>query len=69
MAKKVIINLDSSIASGPYFIPVVVLKICDPQLWYILAELLNMCLRESCFPDCCNVLSAVPVFQNVTESL
>ena len=62
-------NLDSSIASGPYFISVVVLKICDPQLWYILAELLNMCLRESYFPDCCKVLSAVPVFENVTESL
>ena len=27
-----------------------------------------MCLKESCFPDCCKVLSVVPVFKNVEES-
>ena len=50
--KKVITNLDSSKASGPDCIPVVVLKNCEPELSYILAELFNMCLKESCFPDC-----------------
>ena len=67
MFKKVIINLDSSKASGPDCIPVVVLKNCEPELSYILAELFNMCLKESCFPDCWKVSSVVPVFKNVGE--
>ena len=32
MVKKVITNLDSSKASGPDCIPVVVLKNCEPEL-------------------------------------
>ena len=60
-------NLDSSKASGPDYIPVVVLKNCEPELSYILAELLNICLKESCFPDCWNVSSVIPVFKNVGE--
>ena len=67
MVKKVITNLDSSKASGPDCIPVVVLKNCEPELSYILAELFNMCLKDSCFPDCWKVSSVVPVFKNVEE--
>ena len=52
MVKKVIINLDLSKASGPDCTPVVVLKNCELELSYILAELFNKCLEESCFPDC-----------------
>ena len=52
MVKKVIMNLDLSKACGPDCIPVVVLKNCDVELSYILAELFNKCLKESCFPDC-----------------
>ena len=52
MVKKVIMNLDLSKASGPDCIPVVVLKNCEPELSYILAELFNKCIKESCFPDC-----------------
>ena len=52
MVKKVIMNLDSSKASGPDCIPVVVVKSCEPELSYILAKLFNMCLKQSCFPDC-----------------
>ena len=52
MVKKVITNLDSSKASGPDCIPVVVLKNYGPELSYILAEVFNMCLKEYCFPDC-----------------
>ena len=48
-------------------IPVVVLKNCEPELSYILAELFNMCLKESCFPDCWKVSLVVPVFKNVGE--
>ena len=60
-------NLDSSKASGPDFIPVVVLKNCEPELSYILAELFNMCLKESCFPDCWKMSLVVPVFKNIGE--
>ena len=52
MVRKVVMNLDLSKASGPDCIPVVVLKNCEPKLSYILAELFNKCLKESCFPDC-----------------
>ena len=64
MVKKVITNLDSSKASGPDCISVVVLKNCEPELSYILAKLFNKCLKESCFPDCWKVSSVVPVFKN-----
>ena len=67
LLKKVITKLDSSMASGPDCMPVVVLKSCDPELLYILAELFNMCLKESCFPDRWKVLSLVLVFKNVGE--
>ena len=60
-------NLDLSKASGPDCIPVVVLKNCEPELSYILAELFNKCLKESCFPDCWKISSVVPVFKNVGE--
>ena len=52
MVKKVIMNLDLSKVSGSDCIPVVVLKNCEPELSFILAELFNKCLKESCFPDC-----------------
>ena len=67
MVKKVVMNLDLSKASGPDCIPVVALKNCEPELSYILAELFNKCLKESCFPDCWKVSSLVPVFKNVGE--
>ena len=58
MAKKVITNLDWSMASGPDCIAVVVLKNCEPGLSYIPAELFSMCLKESL---------VVPVFKSVGE--
>ena len=67
MVRKVVMNLDLSKASGPDCIPVVVLKNCEPELSYILAELFNKCLKESCFADCWKVSSVVPVFKNVGE--
>ena len=60
-------NLDFSKVSGPDCIPVVVLKNYKPELSYILAELINKCLKESCFPGCWKVSSVVPVFKNVGE--
>ena len=60
-------NFDSSKASGPDCIPVVVLNSCEPEHSSILAELFNMCLKEFCFPDCWKVSLVVLVFKNVGE--
>ena len=49
-------------------VPVVVLKNCEPGFPYILAELFNKCLKDSCFPDCWKVSLVVTVFENVEES-
>ena len=67
MVKKVITNLDLSKTSGSHFIPAVVPKNSEPELSYILGELFNKCLKESCFPDCWKVSSVVPVFKKVRE--
>ena len=67
MVKRVLTNLDSSKTSGLDCIPRMVLKTCEPEHSYILTELFNMCLKESCFPDCWKVSSVVPVFKNVGE--
>ena len=40
MVRKAVKNLDLSKASGPDCMPVVVLKNCEPELSYLLAELL-----------------------------
>ena len=55
VVKEVIINLDFSKAS----------KKCEPEPSYILAELFNRCLKQSCFPDCWKVSSVVHEFENV----
>ena len=67
MVKKVIMNLDFSKVSGLDCIPLVVLKSHELELSYILAELFNKCLKESCFPDCWKVSSVFPVFKNIRE--
>ena len=45
----------------------VVLKNWEPELSHILAELFNMCMKESCFPDCWKVSLVAPVFKNDGE--
>ena len=67
MVKKVIMNLDLSKVSSLDCIPLVVLKNCELELSYILAELFNKFLKESCFPDCWKVSSVFPVFKNVRD--
>ena len=67
MVKKGMMNLDLSKASGPDCIPMVVLKNCEPELSYILAEIFNKCLKQSCFPDCWKISSVVALFKNVGE--
>ena len=44
-----------------------VLKNCEPELPYVLVELCNKCLKESCSPDCLKVSSVVPIFKNIGE--
>ena len=67
MVKEVTTYFDLSKAPGPDCISVVVRKNCELELSHILAELLDKCLKESCFPDCQKVSSVVPVFKNVGE--
>ena len=62
MVKKVLMNLDLSKTYIPDCIPVVVLENCEFEFSYTLAEHFNMCLKESCFPDCWKVSSVVSVF-------
>ena len=45
----------------------VVLKNCEPELPYVIAQLFNKCLKESCFQDCSKVSSVVPIFINIGE--
>ena len=63
LAETVISNLHLSKVSGPDCVPVVVLKNCESELSFILPELFNLCLRESCF----KVSSFVLVFKNMRE--
>ena len=67
MVKKVIANLDFLKPSGLDSFPVVFLKNCESQLFYILAKLFNRYLKVSCFPDCWKVSLVVPVFKNARE--
>ena len=68
MVKKVIMNFESSMTSDPTCISMVFPKNSVPELSYILAELLNMCIKESCFSDCWKVSLVFPVFKDVGES-
>ena len=45
----------------------VVVKNCESELSYILAELFNKCLKEFCFPDYWKVSSVVLISKNVGE--
>ena len=45
LVKKVISYLNLPKTSGPDIVLVVVLSNCEPELF-------NICLKESCFPDC-----------------
>ena len=45
----------------------VVLKNCEPELSYILADLFNIFSKESCFRDCWKVSLVVPVFKYIGE--
>ena len=60
MVENVIKNLDSSKASGPDCI-----LNFYPEPPYTIVELCNMCLKESCSPDCWKDSVVIAVFKNV----
>ena len=51
MVRNVKANLALSKAYATDCILVVVLRNFEPELSFILAELSNMCLKETCFPN------------------
>ena len=65
MVKKFITDLVSSKASGPDCMLMMILKNFEAELSYILADLLNINLKASCFPDWWKVSPVVPVFKHV----
>ena len=64
---SMLFNLHMFKAFGPGCVPEVILKNCQPEMSYILAEGFNMWLKEFCFPDCWKVSPAVHVFKNAGE--
>ena len=64
---RIIHTLDASKATGPDRIPVIVLKMCSPELSSVLAKLFNMCLSDSVFPSSWKVASVVPIFKGAGE--
>ena len=55
MVEKATSKPDSSMASGPDGILVVVLKNCEPELSFVLTDIFNLYLKQ-CFPDCWKVI-------------
>ena len=64
---RIIHTLDASKATGPDGIPVIVLKMCSPELSPILAKLFNMCVSSSVFPSSRKVASVVPISKGAGE--
>ena len=65
MVKDVIKIFDWSNSYDSDCTLVVVLKNCEPELSHILAELFNMRLKGTSFPDCWKLSLVVPVFKNI----
>ena len=62
LIKKVIINLFKEVWPWLFSSGGSEETVLQPS--YILVELFNICLKESCFPQCWKVLFVLPVFQN-----
>ena len=65
--KKVITSLYLSQVPNLDCIPVVDLENCELLLSYIQAELINMCLKETCFLDFWKISSVISLFKYVGE--
>ena len=64
---RLIHDLESTKATGPDQVPVVVLKNLSPEISPILTKLFNRCVKEKCFPSSWKVSSICPVFKNSGE--
>ena len=64
---NIIARLKTATAPGPDNIPVIVLKMCAPELSPVLSKLFNKCLAYGCFPSCWKCASVVPAFKNSGE--
>ena len=64
---QLIKELDSTKATGPDSIPVVVLKQLSPEISPILAKLFNRCMKEKCFPTTWKTSAVCPVFKNAGD--
>ena len=64
---KLIRALDSTKATGPDNIPVVVLKNISPELSPILAKVFNKCIQQNCFPSSWKISSVCPVYKNAGD--
>ena len=67
MVTNAICELDVAEANGPDCIPLIVQKMCSPELSPVLAKLYSKCLFKSCFPSCCKFSSSF--FLNVNDSI
>ena len=63
LVAKVITSLYLTKTSVPVCIPVLVLMKRELEVSYKLAELFNMCLKESCFPDCLKLSFVIPALR------
>ena len=68
LVKKVIINLELSKVPGPDGILAVIMKNCVPELSNILAELFNMCLKETFFSEIVEGFIRDLCIKNIGES-
>ena len=64
MEGQLLVNSDDFAYVVEHFLQIVN---CEPELSYILSELFNMCLKESCFPDCWKISLVVHELKNVGE--
>ena len=69
LVKKVIINLELPKMPGPDGILAVIMNNCEPELSNILAELFNMCLKETFFLRLLKVSSVVSVLEILGRAL
>ena len=69
LVKNVITNVDFSKGLGPEYIPVVILKGCESKISFIQAEIFNICLKQTCFPDCWKISSVVFVFNPLLRNV
>ena len=65
MVENTICEVDVAKATGPDCIPSIILKMCSPELFPVLAKLYNKCLFQSCFP----LIGKFPLLYLLTKTM